>query len=247
MRYCEKWIKIGSHIYTQLELVIDLSDVAYDFVCCGGGVMRKAVMSFRWSSASEGVSALAVATVFYAFGSILGGMFAVRLSQDSGTSFYVFLENVLLLAQTSELMRPDLLRTLLSSLRWLVAVLILSLSVIGIFGLPVLCGVRGFLLSFSVWAFSSLLGREGWSVAVLLVGLSGLFSVPIFLLTVVQGYLRAKSLMVLGTSKAKSDFVGRKQYFMRWILLACILCSGLIVEWYLLPGLLTGLSKSLLK
>lgn len=191
--------------------------------------------------------ALAVAAVFYALGSVVGGVFALRLLQDGDYVLQSFLKQFLLFAQGSELIRPRLLRVGLSSLWWIIAAFALSLSTMGSWGLPILCGMRGFLFSFSVWAFVQVLGKNGLTVAFLLLGVSGLIVIPIFLLLTSQGFLYAKSLSFGGVGQVKTDLACRKRYLQRWIAAVCVLCGGFVAEWYVMPNLLMGVSDILLK
>lgn len=199
--------------------------------------MRKAVAGFWCSPASEGVSALVVTAAFFALGSTLGCFISARALESSGEAISAYLVQFLSETQLGGLLYPDLSQFLWLSLRWPFAAFVLGFSALGLFGLPILSGLRGFLFSFSVGVFVRTLGRRGLGTAFLLLGISGLISIPVFLLITTQSFSAAKSLAFRGQGKRELPY--DRSYILRTAFSALFLFVGLILEWYFVPMLLT--------
>lgn len=207
--------------------------------------MRKAVAGFWYSPASEGVSALAVTAAFFALGGLLGGFASVATAGSvSSVMISSYLEGFLAEAQGNGLLYPDLLQFLWLSLRWTIAAFVLGFSSLGVLGLPLLGGARGFLFSFSIGVFTQALGQRGLMVAFIMFGVSGLISIPVFLLVSTQSFLVSRYLVSRGTGK--SEFPYNRVYILRFCFSVLLLYVSLILEWYCVPGLLAGWSELLL-
>lgn len=205
--------------------------------------MRKAVAGFWYSPASEGVSALVVTAAFFALGSLLGGFVSVAATGSGSNTVYPYLEGFLDVIRGDRLLYPDLLQFLWLSLRWPLAAFVLGFSSLGLLGLPLLSGARGFLFSFAVGVFAHALGPQGLMTTFLLFGASGLISVPVFLLISTQSFLAARSLASRGPGK--SEFPYDRAYILRCCFSVVLLCVGLILEWYFIPEFLAGWSELL--
>ena len=154
----------------------------------------------------------------------------------------LYLEQFLSTAQKDGLLGPDVIQFLWLSLRWPLVAIAFGFSSLGLFGIPILSAMRGFLFSFSVGTFAHMLGYRGIGVAFLLLGISGCISVPVFLLIATQSFSAAKTLASKGQGKRETPY--SKLYVLRCCLSLCLLCLGLIVEWHILPTLFSGDRKS---
>lgn len=206
--------------------------------------MRKAVAGFWYSPASEGVSALVVTAAFFALGSLLGGFASAATIGTGSELISSYLEGFLTGVQSDGLLYPDLFQFLWLSLRWPLAAFILGFSSLGVLGLPILSGLRGFLFSFAVGVFAQTLGQKGLIAAFFLFGISGSISVPVFLLVSTQSFLASRCLASRGPGK--SEFPYNRAYVLRCCFSVLFLCIGLILEWNFVPGLLVGWSEFLL-
>lgn len=205
--------------------------------------MRKAVAGFWWSPASEGVSALVVTAAFFALGSALGGFFSACASEGGSEVISAYLTQFLSQAQQDGLLYPDLFQFLWLSLRWPFAAFVLGFSALGLLGLPLLSGMRGFLFSFSVGVLSRALGRQGLGIAFLLLGVSGLISIPVFLLVATQSFMAARSLASRGQGKRELPY--DRAYILRCSFAVLFLLVSLILEWYFVPSLLSSWAEAL--
>lgn len=206
--------------------------------------MRKAVAGFWYSPASEGVSALVVTAAFFALGSLLGGFVSAATIGSGSGLISSYLEGFLTGLQGDGLLYPDLFQFLWLSLRWPLAAFILGFSSLGVLGLPILSGLRGFLFSFAVSVFTQALGQRGLIAAFFLFGISGSIAVPVFLLVSTQSFLASKCLASRGPGKG--EFPYNRAYVLRCCFSVSFLCISLILEWYFVPGLLVGWSELLL-
>lgn len=201
--------------------------------------MRKAVAGFWWSPASEGVSALVMTAAFFALGSGLGHLVSACAIERNGGLISAYLEQFLCIAQSDGLFCPDLFQFLWLSLRWPLAAFVLGFSALGLLALPLLSGLRGFLLSFAVGTFAQALGRRGLGIAVLLLGGSSLISVPIFLLVATQSFSASKALASHKTGQGRKELPYDRAYIFRCCLSFFVLLLSLLGEWYFVPMLLT--------
>lgn len=206
--------------------------------------MRKAVVGSWWSPASEGVSALVVTAAFFALGGVLGQFVSAWALESGSEAVSAYLTQFLAQAQRDGLLYPDLFQFLWLSLRWPFAAFVLGFSALGLLGLPILSGLRGFLFSFSVGVLGRALGRRGLCIAFLLLGLSGLISIPVFLLVATQSFMAARGLASRG--QGKREFPYDRAYMLRCGFSALFLLVSLILEWYFVPTLLSGWAEALL-
>jgi len=208
--------------------------------------MRRAVAGFWWSPTAEGTPALVVTAAFFALGGLAGAMLALSAVEDGADALRIYLEQFLTAAQNGALSAPDLPQLIWRCLRWPLAAFLLGASAWGLLGIPLLCGLRGFFLGFSVGAFAHAYGRSGLAVAFLLQGLPGLLAVPAFFLLAVQSLSTAWSLLSSpGQGKQESFF--SKESFFRCGVCAVALAASLLVEYYLVPALISGWAGVLLQ
>lgn len=208
--------------------------------------MRRPVAGV-WDVPSGGVlPALAVAAAFFFLGGLAGCLLASQVGGGGSDSLTLYLKGFLSAAQAGGVSGPALLPLVWETARWPVLALLLGFTALGILGLPLLFGVRGFLLAFSIASFVRMFGGAGGLLAFLVFGVSGVLAVPAFFVLGVQGLVAARSLAgrFLGEGRRNSPY-GRA-YFLRCGVCAGVLCVCVLLEYLAVPALVAGAAGALL-
>lgn len=143
---------------------------------------------------------------------------------------------------------PGFLSVLWDTGRDFLLILLLGCSFLGVVGLPILAGVRGFYLSFSIAAFLRAFGSGGLLTAFSLFGVGALVTVPCFFLLAAQAFGASGRLgrMAFGDGRAGVEALFGRRYWMQ----AGIACLGLLVavllELYIAPFLVVWAGSFLL-
>lgn len=208
--------------------------------------MRKTVTGFWWSPTMEGTPALIVTAAFFSFGSLLGYFFVFQWLGNETGSITGYLDRFLLAAQADGLGVPVSWEVLWRSLRWPVAAFFLGFTALGLIVLPVLSGLRGFYLSFTIGAFSLAYQRTGLSLAFLLLGIPALLSVPVFFILMTQSFSASWALAGRGSGQGRRDLPYQRDYFLRCGFCATVMCVNFLLERYLVPILIAGTAGTLI-
>ena len=176
----------------------------------------------KWDLPLEQRVALIVLSAAFLLGGGLGCLLAALSGGSGAEELGGYLTGYLTLARENGLSRV-LWPLLWGELKYLLAVLVLGLTALGLAGLPVVFGVRGFFLSFSAACFCRVFGQRGLLPAFFLFGLPALLWVPALFLSGVPGFLSARQLL----RRASGD--GRN-------------APGLTGTWWCRAGLCAGLS-----
>lgn len=199
----------------------------------------------KWDWPSEQGSALAVLATAFLLGGTAGCLLAV-LSNESGIEeLCAYLTDYLILCQEDSPPRT-LWPILWGQLKYLLATLILSLTAMGLAGLPVLFGVRGFFLSFSVACFCRVFGGKGLVPAFVLFGLPALLWAPALFIVGTFSFLSAWQLLrrFLGEGREGSP-LGRGFWYRAAFCTGMVIAAGLL-EYWVVPVLLRGLARVIL-
>ena len=148
----------------------------------------------HWDLPSGQGGALAVLGLCFLLGGLAGCLFAALAENQGAVELGSYLEGYLLLARDGGLSVP-LWSLLWTRLRDLLAVLILGLTALGVAGIPLLVGVRGFFLCFSAGCFCRVFGGAGLLPAFALFALPALLWAPGLFLAGGPGLCRAKGLL----------------------------------------------------
>ena len=126
------------------------------------------------------------------------------------------------------------------------AIICEELGIVGAALVILLFAVRGFLLAFSIASFVRLFGGAGCLLALLVFGVSGALSVPVLFVLGVQGLLAARVLAgrVWGDGKTPPPY--GKLYFFRCGACAVALCVSLLLDCFVVPGLVSSLAGTFL-
>ena len=108
----------------------------------------------KWDLPLEQNGALAVLGIAFLLGGGAGCLFAALSSEAGAQELGEYLTDYLSLAGEAGLSR-GLWALIWGQLKYLLAALLLSLTSLGVVGLPILFGVRGFFLSFFQWPASA--------------------------------------------------------------------------------------------
>lgn len=209
--------------------------------------MRKPIAGFWWSPTAEGIPALVVTAAFFALGVMAGCLLAFQVTANGADALSSFLDGFLALARDGGMAQPHLFDLLWRCLRWPLAAFLMGFSALGLLGVPVLSGLRGFFLAFSAASFARAYGRSGLMTAFLLVGIPAAVAIPAFFLLSVQSFSSACVLASRSSGQGKRDIPYRREYFFRCGLCAVAFCVSLLVECYLVPSLVSDWAGVLLR
>lgn len=160
----------------------------------------------------------------FALGALAGCLWAGWVPAAESGALASYLKDCLEAVRAGQTLTAEWSALLWQSARWPLWTALLSLTAAGLVGIPVLFGVRGFLLSFAVACFVRVLGGEGALLAAALFGVNGLFALPVLFLLGEQGMAASRALAerLLGEGR------GRPVYS-RAYALSCAVCGGVLL------------------
>ncbi len=176
---------------------------------------------------------LAVICVAFLVGGLLGLLFAVLVDGDAAEQLRTYLVDFFALVE-EETIVCSAASVVWSHGRWILMGVLGGVTGIGYIILPVLFGIRGFLLGFCICCFARFLGWTGIGYGVFTLGLPALCWMPVFFLSGVNGF-------AVSLEKAKFIPFGQGRIFkLRSYAILCVLLFGVCVllECVLLPVLL---------
>ena len=186
--------------------------------------------------------------VIFFLGGVFIGTFTARALDDAGTwALYHSISGYIYQIADGTYVPPNFFSVLWSTGRYHFLVLFLGFSLLGVLCLPVVSGLQGFYLSFSIAAFIRAFGMEGWPMAFSLFGLGALITVPSFLLLASQAFSSSLQLGKAGLGAGKLYFgsLYSKGYFMRALLCLAGILAAVLLELYLTPSLVTWVESIL--
>jgi len=170
----------------------------------------------------------------------LAGVFFVRLSgATDSASMSCYLTDYLSLVQEGEI-DFSVWTLLVELLQTFFLLILLSASIFGIVGLPLVCLERGFVLSFASACFVRVFGLVGILPAFILFGLPALLWAPALFLAASAGWTGGYG-STSRESRLNASFLHR--FFV--CLLLMILCA--LLEWLVVPVLLSGAAGVVLR
>ena len=180
---------------------------------------------------------LAVTAACFLLGGLVGCLLASHIGGGGQESLAAYVEGFLRAAQAGEITAPALASLVWDTVRWPLLALLLGFTALGLLGLPLLFAVRGFVRLF---------GGAGCLLALLVFGVSGALSVPVLFVLGVQGLLAARVLAgrVWGDGKTPPPY--GKLYFFRCGACAVALCVSLLLDCFVVPGLVSSLAGTFL-
>lgn len=209
--------------------------------------MRKHILKI-WDLPSHGSSAaLIVMAVVFFFGGLAGCTLVNRVDGNGEAALSSYLEGYLSIAASGEVVRPEFITLIWKTIRWPLFAIVLGLTPIGLFGVPILFLMRAFLLSFSIASFFHVLGTHGLLFGFLVFGISGLLQIPVLFILGIQSFLNA------GAITGRLIGEGRRNSFnVHSFLICCGVCAIILflcclLEYYTVPTLLGSFSTELLR
>jgi len=145
----------------------------------------------KWDLLSEQTGTLVILSVCFLLGGAAGCLFASLSGGAGARELSGYLADYLALAGEGGVPR-SLWPVLWGQLKFALAAVVLSLTGLGVVGLPALFGVRGFFFAFPVACFCRVFGGRGLFPAFLLCGLPALLWAPALFLMGVPGLFSAQ-------------------------------------------------------
>ena len=170
--------------------------------------------AFSW----DGLTRLAVLAICFGLGA-LGGFLFSALSGDS-PELLDYLQLYFRSAGEGGGLELSLIAVVWDLIRWPLAAFLLGLAPVGVVGIPVLMGARGFLLAFAATTFARLFHLPGLAAAMAAFGVTVLLAVPV-LFAVAEDAFRQSLSRLPGAASAPAHWSERAQ--------ALAPCAGLLV------------------
>ena len=209
--------------------------------------MRRGVIGMLDGPSAGFLPALVTVGGAFFVGGLAGCGMACWAGGLGGEALRVYLEAFLASASAGGAARPELASMVWELIRWPLLTFLLGFTALGVIGVPLLFGVRGFLLSFSITSFVRLFGGSGSLLAFLVFGISGCLAVPALFVLGVQSLMAACRLAAGGTAGEGWRCAGYgRTYFVRCGACACALCVCMLLEYLAVPALVAGFSAALL-
>ncbi len=199
----------------------------------------------KWDLPLEQKAALAVLSAAFLLGGLLGCLLAALSSGTGAEELSSYLTGYLALAREGGIPR-GLWPLLWGQVKYVLAVLVLGLTALGLAGVPILFGLRGFFFSFSAACFCRVFGKRGLLPAFFLFGLPALLWVPALFLSGVPGFLSARQLLRRMSGDGRSVIPLNGVWWCRaGLCVGLALLSGLL-EYWVVPVLLRAAARVIL-
>jgi len=201
----------------------------------------------RAGAADREFFGLALCLIFFACGILIGTISAGHLDAAEIIALQNSVSGYIAQIADGTYVPPTFWSVLWSLGKYPLLIVFLGFSLLGPFALPVLSGVRGFYLSFSVSAFTQAFGVEGWPVAFSLFGISALITIPCFFLLASQAFAASANLgrVLVGSDKIQAGTLYGSHYLMRGILCFLGILAAVFIELYVTPALVSWTSQVL--
>lgn len=193
----------------------------------------------------EVLPALAIIGICFFLGGLAGCLLAGYVDGDGGESLTAYLQSFLETARAGEAELPALTALVWNTVRWPLLALLLGFTALGLLGLPILFVTRGFLLAFSIASFVRLFGSTGCLLALLIFGLTEALAVPVLFVMGVQSFLAARVLAGRFWGDGRTPVPYGTCYFLRCGICAGVLCVCVLLDYLLVPALVSGLAGTL--
>ena len=173
-------------------------------------------------------------SVVFLLGALVGCIFTAFAEENGVVELGQYLSQYFELLKRNEI-EVSFGRVLWSQGRYFLYVVLFSLSVIGVGMIPMLVGIRGFLIAFSYASCYRMFGMSGLWVALVLFGIPAFFWYPGFLLLSAQGFFGSLSMIRRGESDSEKSFSRRFPTWRQMIYGMIFLAIAVIVEYRIVP------------
>lgn len=187
---------------------------------------------------------LMLCAVFFACGIIAGTLSARHLDAAGTHALYESMMGYMEQIRTGTYVSPGFLSVLWTAGRDHLLVLFLGFSLLGTLCLPILSGVRGFYLSFSIAAFIRTFGIGGVPAALSLFGVGALFTLPAFFVLAAQAFSASAQMgkAMFGTGTLQAGTLYGRVYLFRFMICFLGILAAVLVELSLTPILVSWTS-----
>lgn len=137
----------------------------------------------------DGLTQLAILGVSFGLGALAGFFF----SHWSGDSLELtdYLHSYFQMVGQGNGAEPPLWSSIWDLIRWPLAAFLLGSTALGVVGVPILLGARGFLLAFAASTFGRLFGLPGTAAALTAFGVTALVAVPVLFVSAADAFRQA--------------------------------------------------------
>lgn len=189
-----------------------------------------------------GFSGFTLCVAFFISGAFIGSFAAGLIDNGSGLSDYI--SAYISLAKSGSAAAPDFLTVLWSGSKYHLAAVCLGFCVLGVAGIPVLLGVKGFFLSFSTAVFIRIMGQNGLLLAFGIFGLTAVFTLPCLFILATQAFSSSYLLLGIASNRGikSSSPIYDMGYFTRCGICALVLLVSAVIETFLTPLIVTFIS-----
>lgn len=198
----------------------------------------------KWDLPSEQRGALLLLSIVFLLGGGAGCLFAALSSGEGARELGSYLADYLTLARDGGVPR-ELWPVLWGQLKYLLTALVLSLTALGVAGLPLLFGLRGFTFAFSVGCFCRVFGGRGLFPAFVLFGLPALLWTPALFSAGVPGFLSAQGLLRRSLGEGGGTALNAGFWYRAALCVGLALAAGLL-EYGVVPVLLRAAARLVL-
>ncbi|MCL2827579.1 MAG: stage II sporulation protein M [Oscillospiraceae bacterium] len=187
---------------------------------------------------------LALCLIFFACGILIGTISVGNLDTAEILALQSSMSRYIAQIADGTYSSPTFFSVFWSLGKYHLLVVFLGFSLLGILGLPVISGIRGFYLSFSISAFIQAFGVEGWPVAFSLFGTSALIAIPCFFLLASQSFSASATLgkALIGSDKLRAGTLYGSHYLVRTTLCFIGILAAVLIELYVTPALVSWTS-----
>lgn len=199
----------------------------------------------KWDLPSEQTGALAVLSLAFLVGGSAGCFLAALSGKSGAEELGSYLVDYLTLAGGTDLPR-NLWTVVWGQVRYLLAALVLGLTALGLVGLPVLFGLRGFFFAFPVACFCRVFGVKGLFPAFILFFLPALLWAPALFAAGVPGFLFSQRLLRQFLGEGRSGFPLHGTWWCRSGLCAGLTLAAGLLEYWVIPVLLRAVAHVIL-
>ncbi|MEG2420279.1 MAG: hypothetical protein RSB55_01935 [Oscillospiraceae bacterium] len=191
--------------------------------------------------------ALVLLSSAFLLGIFLGCLMAGTATGAGSDSLSLYLERYFTVVQNDSMLMPALPALVWELLRWHIVTVLLGFTALGVFGVPLLFALRGFLLTFAIASFVHTFGGGGCFLAFIVFGVSGLLAVPVLFLLGVQGWNSARVLAGGQSADSVRTVPFGRGHLVRLGICAGVLLICILLERFVVPPLLLSTARLILK
>lgn len=209
--------------------------------------MKQRLLSKRPLSSGENHFGLTICIVLFACGVVIGTFAAGYINEEIFSDLYNEISGYAGLVEEGSFRQPGVLSVIWSTCKYHLLVVFLGFSLLGPICIPLVSGIKGFFLSFSIAAVIKALGGGGWLVAIGLFGLGSIISLPCFFLLGSGAFKMSLGLFrsISGTSKSGISVLYGRRFLTRACLCVLALMAAVMIELYVTPYFLSMVSAFL--